>query len=56
MFQYLEFNILMTFIFIEKFHKTALYHAVEIENIEIVKLLLNCENINVNTKYILIIN
>lgn len=29
-------------------HKTALYNAIEKENIEIIKLLLACENIDIN--------
>ena len=30
------------------FNKTALYHAIEIENIEIIKLLLMNDNIDIN--------
>ena len=35
------------------FYKTALYKAVEKENIEIIKLLLTSENLNVNALSIL---
>ena len=38
------------------FYKTALYSAVEKENIEIIKLLLNNDKIDVNIPYILILN
>lgn len=36
-----------------KFNKTALYHAVEKENAEIVKILLSVPNIEVNTLAVL---
>lgn len=38
-----------------KFNKTALYHAVEKENTEIVKILLSIPNIEVNTLAVLYI-
>ena len=40
----------------KKNYKTALYLAVEKENIEIIKLLLNNDKIDVNIPYILILN
>lgn len=37
---------------IKRIYKTALYLAIEKGNIEIIKLLLNCENIDVNIPYV----
>lgn len=31
------------------FYKTALYQAIENENMEIIKLLLSCDKLNINT-------
>lgn len=40
---------------IKRIYKTALYLAIEKGNIEIIKLLLNCENIDVNIPYVFFI-
>ena len=40
----------------QKFYKTALYLAIENENIEIVKLLLNNDKTDVNLQHIFFIN
>ena len=48
LFKIKNFNIIFSY-----FHQTALYLAVEKENIEIIKLLLNTEKIDINIPCIL---